>query len=482
MKLSVTARLTIVVAVLMGALSAAAAVLAPGVVEDALIDDILDASAEEHRFLFDDTDFAFGLDELGLDAESLATDPAVADLVESGDLARLIELGDGRRLVVALGGSSFVAIDDVGRITPFDDDIDAIGQPVLPVLELLRLDPFVAEFAEPGDDGVLTGGLASVDVIVAERTVDGVELIVFGDIASVDRTVGRVRTALWTATPVVMALAAVLTWGLASRALRPVRSITRQAATISAGTLDTRVPVPSSGDEVADLATTFNDMLDRLEADDRRRRQFVSDASHELRTPVAVMRNEAEVALQNPEAAGVAELASAVVAESTRLAMVIDDLLMLARHDERQAVAEGAVDLDDIVLAEAARTRSVAVDATRVSAGRVRGRPEELGRLVGHLIDNAARHAATRVQVALTTSAQAVSLVVDDDGQGVPVAQRTVIFDRFTRLDDARTRDEGGAGLGLAVVASIAARSGGGVAVDDSDLGGARFTVTWPID
>ena len=221
-------------------------------------------------------------------------------------------------------------------------------------------------------------------------------------------------------------------------------------------------------------------MLDRLEDDDRTRRRFISDASHELRSPVAVMRNDAEVALEHPDTTDVRLLASVVAAESSRLSTIIDDLLALARHDEGVAPPADEIDLDDIVLAEAARTRRVPVDSTNVSAGRVRGRHDELTRMVSHLIDNAARHASTSVKVSLRTSPRVVELTVEDDGPGVDVGDRDRIFERFARLDDARTRDEGGAGLGLAVVRSVAERSGGRVTVDGSSAGGARFTVAFP--
>ncbi|MGI9644083.1 MAG: ATP-binding protein [Ilumatobacteraceae bacterium] len=483
MKLSVRARLTIIVAAMVGALAAAAAVIAPSVVEDVLVDDILDAQAEEQQFLFQDDFFGGDFADLGfggIDVGAFLADPLIAELVLAGDVDALIGLTGDDELIVALGANSFVAIDGDGSAEAFEADIATIDQPVLSIVEALKLEPFGDEFFGIGEE-VFASGFPDEELVTGIRSVGGVEYIVFGDVASVQQTVDTVSDVLWLAVPILTVLAGLLAWLLAGRALRPVRSITDQAATISGGTLDARVPVPSTGDEVAVLATTVNEMLDRLETDDRRRRQFVSDASHELRSPVAVMKSEAEVALRDPETTDVEELASAVVVESGRMATIIDDLLALARHDEGLPAPTGVVDLDDIVLAEAQRSRRVPVDAGRVSAGRVQGRVDELTRMVGHLLDNAARHATTQVRVALQTTNHAVSLVVDDDGPGVPVDQRAVIFDRFTRLDEARTRDEGGAGLGLAVVTSIAERSGGNVVVGDSDLGGARFTLTWSV-
>lgn len=558
MKLSVRVRLTIVVAATMGLLAAGAAILAPSIVEDALVDDILVAEAEAQPLVFEDSLLAVGdftFDEIFV---GFGAGPLVDRLATSGDeLEELIDLGGEDTLMVALGGKKFVKIDASGARDYFEADVTTIGQPVLTVFELVDLQLFADDLfggLGPALDDLLAGGFLddgqpgdasgdfSIEVlgdlfgedVFAEleqldldgfdldqvfgedvfgddvlgevladpssgapagllpslfpetemasgvRTVDGVDYIVFGDVSSVSNTVDRVGDVLWLAVPIVTLVAGLLAWVLASRALRPVRSITAQAATISGGTLDARVPVPGTGDEVADLATTVNEMLDRLERDDRRRRRFVSDASHELRSPVAVLRSEAEVALREPDGTDVEELAGAVAAESSRMATIIDDLLALARHDEGLPPPTTPIDLDDVVLSEAQRARRVPVDVSQVSAGRVPGRVDELTRLVGHLLDNAARHAESQVRVSLRTTGPAVVLVVDDDGPGVPLDQRAAIFDRFTRLDEARTRDEGGAGLGLAVVASIVERSGGRVDVGDSELGGAKFTLTWP--
>jgi signal transduction histidine kinase len=162
------------------------------------------------------------------------------------------------------------------------------------------------------------------------------------------------------------------------------------------------------------------------------------------------------------------------------MSALVDDLLSLARHDEALAPPGGPVDLDDIVLTEARRPRRVTVDIGGVSAGQVRGRVDELTRVVAHLLDNAARHAASKVAVSLESLGDHVVLSVDDDGPGVPSEHRDRVFERFVRLDEARERDRGGAGLGLAVVASVVSAGGGDVTVTDSELGGARFTIVFP--
>jgi signal transduction histidine kinase len=317
------------------------------------------------------------------------------------------------------------------------------------------------------------------------RPVGNVEVIVATPTDGIDRTVDRVRDALWFAVPLAMVASGLATWLLAGRALRPVRLITERTSSIRSSTLHDRVPVPAGHDEISGLANEMNTMLDRVQREDTRRRQFVADASHELRSPIAAIRTQAEAALAAPDEIDPAELAAGVLAEAERMGVLVDDLLALARHDEALAPPSAVVDLDDIVLEEARRPRRVPVDTRRVSAGRVRCRLDELARVVTHLLDNAARHAESTVAVSLATTTDAhgrhvVQLTVDDDGPGVPVDDRVRVFERFVRLDDARERDRGGAGLGLAVVATVARSCGGDVIVTDSDLGGARFVLTMP--
>jgi signal transduction histidine kinase len=244
--------------------------------------------------------------------------------------------------------------------------------------------------------------------------------------------------------------------------------------------------VPNTDDEVARLARTMNGMLDRLEAASARQRAFVSDASHELRSPVSTIRAELEVASSDPEQADWPEVAQRTLGETDRLSRLVDDLLALARLDEANGPARRApVDLDDLVLEEAMRTHRVPLGTSGVSAGRVLGDERQLTQVVRNLVDNAQRHASTRVAVSLRREADELVLVVDDDGPGIPEADRERIFERFTRLDEARGRAAGGAGLGLAVVRRVVEQHGGTVSVEhgspaNGGLGGARFVVRLP--
>ncbi|MEW6476757.1 MAG: HAMP domain-containing sensor histidine kinase [Actinomycetota bacterium] len=224
--------------------------------------------------------------------------------------------------------------------------------------------------------------------------------------------------------------------------------------------------------------------LDKLEAAQARQRRFVADASHELRSPLATIRQHAEVARAHPERTGTAKLAQTVLDESGRMQRLVEDLLLLARADEGTiALHRGPVDIDDVVFDVAGglrRSSSLHVDTTGVSAGRVAGDESQLRRVVQNLADNAARHARSTVRFSLSEASGRTRLCVDDDGAGVPEGERSRIFERFIRLDDARSRDAGGNGLGLAIVAEIVAAHGGTVTVATSPLGGARFEVVLP--
>lgn len=300
----------------------------------------------------------------------------------------------------------------------------------------------------------------------------------------VHHTEAAVRRAVRFGAPALLALVAAFVWTLVGRALRPVESIRRQVADISESGLDRRVPEPALGDEVGRLARTMNAMLERLQRSAERQRRFVSDASHELRSPLATARTTLEVALTHPETTTPAVTATDALAELERMERLIADLLFLARGDEGSpATAGGPVDVDDVVRAEAARVRSrgrVTVDASAVAPGRVWGMAPHLEQAVRNLLENAERHARSAVSISLVSTGASVLLEVTDDGPGVPVEDRARIFDRFVRLDEARGRDAGGAGLGLAITREIVVAHGGEVAVADAPGGGARFVVRLP--
>lgn len=299
-----------------------------------------------------------------------------------------------------------------------------------------------------------------------------------------EETVAAVVALLAGGLPVLVVLVAGTGWVVTGRALRPVEAIRAQVTSITSAELGRRVPEPAGEDEIARLARTMNEMLERLEASRDRQRRFVSDAGHELRSPIATIRHELETLLANPEGADIVEVASGLLAEDLRMQALVENLLVLARSDEGTlALNRRAVDVDDLVLAEASRLRSrriVTVDTSGVSAGQVLGDPAQLARVVRNVVDNAERHATSKVALSVGQHGGRVTITVDDDGAGIPVADRGRVFERFTRLDDARARRSGGYGLGLAIVSEVVAAHGGTVHVGDAPMGGARVLVELP--
>jgi signal transduction histidine kinase len=398
---------------------------------------------------------------------------ALADqIARGGDLLTLVDLDDGDELVQVVDAAGRVraasasarglpALDGSGarvRVQDADDDDP---------------EPYALATARVDDDAPqLANG-----VVVVGRALDDVEDV------SVAVTAG-----LAVGLPVLLGVVAGVTWWLVGRALRPVDRMREQADRISHTSLAERLPEPGGDDEVARLARTLNAMLARLDDAARAQRRFVSDASHELRSPLAVVRQNAELVLGYPDRVDPAELAHGTLAEAERMQHLVDGLLLLARSDEGRLRRGpgGPVDLDDVLLAEAARLRSgtdLRVDTSGVAAVAVTGERPLLDRAVRNLVDNAARHASGRVALAVHASPDGRTAVldVDDDGAGVPPADRDRVLERFVRLDDARARDAGGSGLGLAIVREVVAAHEGSVQVLDAPGGGARFRLLLPV-
>jgi signal transduction histidine kinase len=256
--------------------------------------------------------------------------------------------------------------------------------------------------------------------------------------------------------PAVVALVALFTWLAVGRALRPVSAIRAKVAEITAHGLHERVPEPRTRDEIAALARTVNATLDRLRTAVDAHRQFVADAAHELRSPMAILRTRLELARPAEKA-----LAEAALDDVGRLQSLTSDLLLLARLDARQPLRDDLLDLSQLVAEEAARKRprlEIRVALALTPDVLVNGSADHLRRLVANLVDNAVRHATTTVHVRLTRpDPHTAVLDVTDDGDGIPAEHRATVFDRFTRLDAARPRDTGGSGLGLPIARDIAA-------------------------
>ncbi|MCX0246112.1 sensor histidine kinase [Streptomyces drozdowiczii] len=298
-------------------------------------------------------------------------------------------------------------------------------------------------------------------------------------LAAEQRAVDSVRSAMLAGLPVVLLVVAGVTWLVTRRALRPVEGIRREMAAITASEdLARRVPEPGSRDEVARLARTTNETLAALEESVGRQRRFVADASHELRSPIASLRTQLEVGAAHPELLDV----PGAVADTVRLQALAADLLLLARLDAGERAGLSRLDLGALVREEVSQRVGDRVPVAVSVKGGVRdggldvaGSRARLARVLGNLLDNAQRHAVRSVSVTVVRDADEVVVAVTDDGFGVPDAERERVFERFVRLDEARARDDGGAGLGLAIARDVATHHGGTLTVS-----GTRFELRLP--
>lgn len=283
-----------------------------------------------------------------------------------------------------------------------------------------------------------------------------------------------------------IALAAALLGGylIAARATSPLRRMAATAEEVRGGDLTPRLrEEPDAAPELRALIAGFNRMLERLDLAFSRQRRFVADASHELRTPLTAIRGQLEVLARDPDpgAAEVRRVEGLVLRELGRMEQLVEELLTLARLDEGTTIELSAVDLRAL-LAELAQSDPARPELGELAAGTVRGRPELLARVVSNLLANARRHAGGdgRVVLSSTAAGDRIAVAVDDDGPGIPAAERERVFERFHRVDSARGRDSGGSGLGLAISREIVVAHGGRIWADESDLGGARIAFELP--
>ncbi|MFI1353551.1 sensor histidine kinase [Streptomyces sp. NPDC020898] len=338
-------------------------------------------------------------------------------------------------------------------------------------------------------DVVLTDGSATIDgesadyrfaALPVELTGRG-ELTVYAG-ASLDAeqsAVSSATTVMLIGFPLLLGVVAGVTWLVTRRALRPVEGIRAEMAAITASEdLTRRVPVPDTHDEVARLARTTNETLAALETSVERQRRFVADASHELRSPIASLRTQLEVGAAHPELLDV----DGAVEDTVRLQHLAADLLLLARLDAGERPVDARCDLAALAREQAAQRAGAGVSAeTPEAAVEVTGSRGQLARVLGNLLDNGLRHARSAVTVGVRRDGQWAVLEVADDGDGVPEADRERVFERFVRLDDARSRDDGGAGLGLAIARDVAVRHGGTLTVRETATGGALFELRLPL-
>ena len=448
---------------------------------------------------------------------------SVDDTARQG-AAGVVALIDANRLPTPVPVAPDVTIqvlDSAGQITDVSPDSDRL----VPLLSPAH----AAAIARNGEATLLNGpayGMPSLIRVTAVRATDGSLVIAAVPYSSVSSSLSVVAKALVFGTPVVFVLFTGAIWLAVGSTLRPIDLLRRGAARVTGTAVPSDLPVPEARDEVRSLALTLNDMLDRLAAAQQRQRALVSDTAHELRSPIASIRAQLEVALDHPEGQDWESTARDVHADVLRLARLAEDLLLLARLDERagaagagEADAGGAdaggagaraawggatVDLAElsetvaaryaaprvpVVVTGAAEPGSGPVAGTGAAPFLVAGDRDAIDRLLVNLIDNAVRYAKSQVTVAVRREDGEVMLTVTDDGPGIPDADLDRAFDRFARLDDARSRDgdEGaGAGLGLAIVRATAQAYGGtahlepAAAASGADPPGLRAVVRLP--
>lgn len=441
-------------------------------------------------------------------------------LIESARTAAENTLNDS--FFAATTANSSSAIDGVTRIVLTDADGNELGEEAFALLlsEALAEDLAAAgAFLAPGvpatveeffivdqegaelPPGVAFGELAvadpikpvgapdfsetDTDIIVRQSALIGevaVDIAVSTPRQPLDESLRAFTSLMLVLVPVLGALVALATWTTCSRVLRPVEAIRRQVAKTESDRLDQHVPRSGNGDEIDRLAGTMNSMLDRLRIAADKQRQFVSDASHELRSPITATLATLETTSANDASERWESISATLTREQTRLARLVDDLLFLASADEGAGPAsDESVDLDELVLAEAQRPHGVNVEAHIGSPFRVVGNERLLRRCLTNLVDNAAHHADALVTVSIEVNPDgSATIAVLDDGPGVPTDHLDLIFERFTRIDDARNRQEGGAGLGLAIARHIAKAHNAELVATNRPEGGAQFELRFP--
>jgi signal transduction histidine kinase len=425
-----------------------------------------------------------------VEGEARATARQVAALVDAGRLPESLPVS---------GAQVVQVLDDRYRVVAGSPMADRLT-PLVGAEELERLRGG-GTITVPGRRTGLSGEL-QVAAVQAGPATDRVTVVAALPTADLDTSQRLLRRLLLVFFPLFLVALAAIVWRVSGSALRPVEALREGAERIGAGGdgdartggTSERLPVPPTRDEVAALATTLNGMLDRLAGASERQRAFVADAAHELRSPLASMRTQLEVADRLGDGG---DLPKELLPEVERLGALVEDLLVLARSADRTARRpvedlEVRTLLDDVARRYAAARVPVVTTAPAVPGSSavtaapsgtgplvVRAVRDELFRAIGNLVDNAVRHATSRVQLDATSRGGRVVVVVTDDGHGIPEAERERVFDRFARLDEARDRDSGGTGLGLPITRELVRRAGGTVHLEDA-APGVRAVVSLP--
>lgn len=271
-------------------------------------------------------------------------------------------------------------------------------------------------------------------------------------------------------------------WLLAAKTLEPVEQMRKQVDAITAGDLSARIPVPENDPDLSRLAQTFNGMLSRVEKAMQEQKRFISDASHELKSPVAATRIMLEAAKEHPDAIKSERLTADLRAENERMGGIVGNLLLLAQQDEGMPrIEKHPIDLMDLLLEEVSSLKSrssVKVDASNIRPVVCNADSQAIRHAVRNLVDNAAKYAQSTVKISCYNKGDMVRIIVSDDGPGIPPADRERVFGRFVRLEEGRSRKKGSTGLGLSVVRTVAEQHDGTARFVDGELGGATAVLT----
>ncbi|WP_431920706.1 ATP-binding protein [Nonomuraea jabiensis] len=435
-RLRATAAATLVVALALGLAALALVAVLRGTLQS-------NADAEATRRAVAAAPYAETLDVVRATPVSPGV-TAPGETLDESSIALTKQAGEGEPLMI--GKSGTVQLRDGTKATIADPDV------------LLTDDKSASatEWAEPQKYAVAGVKVATVGgpaMVWSRVPLEGAE-----------KALQTLYSALLPGVPAVLLVVAGMTWISVGRALAPVAAIRAKVADITARDLHQRVPVPGSKDEIAALATTVNGTLDRLETAVDTHKRFVADAAHELRSPIATLRARLELAEPS-------ELTREALADVERLQSLAADLLILAKLDAGEPLRAAELDLGQVAAEESVRARrrpEVRLELDIEPDVVMKGSRAHLDRLVTNLADNAVRHASSTVRVRVHAEEDQAVLQVQDDGPGIPPEQREAVFARFTRLDEARARDAGGAGLGLPIARDIAHLHGGTLVYADS--------------
>jgi signal transduction histidine kinase len=380
--------------------------------------------------------------------------------------------------VVAAAGVQIQVLDKTGAVAAASGTADRV-KPLLSPDELAAAKRGQA-IDIPAERGNTNQELRVLAVPAGEETV-----LVASGLAGVEDSIRILRDAALIGCPLVLLAMGMATYFIVGRALRPVAALRKGAQEITAADLaDQRLPVPDAHDEIYRLAVTLNAMLDRIDAATKRQRTFVGDAAHELRSPLASLRLQLEVAQRVGPAKDWPGMLDEVLSDVDRLDQLVKDLLALARSDEAGGVLRRRepVALDQLVTDVADDYLDARVPVrSSTDAVSVDGDPEALRRVVVNLLDNAVRYARSQVSVDIAVNGNGTAeLVIRDDGPGIPEDERERVFDRFYRTHESRSRDTGGTGLGLPIVRDVVRAHGGTVSLADNHPG-LRATVIFPV-